>query len=164
MRCPLRARFFPRKSNSVLETFSDEEALKKRKNPLKYRLTLYSLTWECIFSILFSIHLLRCWQGEFVYQSRVFQAGDHFLYSRDLTVWFRGDSIGRIKMLVTSRGWRVNIDGYEENQALRFRRRENDSCKQKGQENTFLGWIAKYSPYFIIYSLTTDRNRSLDSS
>ena len=37
-------------------------------------------------------------------------------------------------MLVTSRGWRVNIDGYEENQALRFRRRENDSCKQKGQE------------------------------
>ena len=66
-------------------------------------------------------------------------------------------------MLVTSRGWRVNIDGYEENQALRFRRRENDSCKQKGQENT-LGWIAKYLPYFIIYSLTTDRNRSLDSS
>lgn len=41
MRCPLRARFFPRKSNSVeslmLETFFDEEALKKRKNPLKYR-------------------------------------------------------------------------------------------------------------------------------
>ena len=67
-------------------------------------------------------------------------------------------------MLVTSGGWRVNIDGYEEKQALRFRRRENDSCKQKGQENTFLGWIAKYSPYFIIYSLTTDRNRSLDSS
>ena len=62
MRCPLRARFFPRKSNSVeslmLETFFDEEALKKRKNPLKYRLTLYSLTSECIFSILFSIHLL----------------------------------------------------------------------------------------------------------
>ena len=163
MRCPLRVRFFPRKSNSVLETFSDEEALKKRKNPLKYRLTLYSLTSECIFSILFSIHLLRCWQGEFVYQSRVFQAGDHFLYSRDLTAWFRGDSVGRIKMLVTSRGWRVNIDGYEENQALRFRRRENDSCKQKGQENT-LGWIAKYLPYFIIYSLTTDRSRSLDSS
>ena len=133
----------------------------QRKNPLKYRLTLYSLTSECIFSILFSIHLLRCWQGEFVYQSRVFQAGDHFLYSRDLTAWFRGDSVGRIKMLITSRGWRVNIDGYEENQALRFRRRENDSCKQKGQENTFLGWNAKYSPYFIIYSSTTDR-RSTD--
>ena len=73
----------------------------------------------------------------------------------------QGDSVGRIKMLITSRGWRVNIDGYEENQALRFRRRENDSCKQKGQENTFLGWNAKYSPYFIIYSSTTDR-RSTD--
>ena len=44
---------------------------------------------------------------------------------------------------------------------LWFRRRENDSCKQKGQENTFLGWNAKYSPYFIIYSSTTDR-RSTD--
>ena len=151
MRCPLRARFFPRKSNSVLETFSDEEALKKRKNPLKYRLTLYSLTPECIFSILFSIHLLRCWQGALVYQSRVFQAGDHFLYSRDLTVWFRGDSVRRIKMLITSRGWRVNINGYEGNQALRFRRRKNNNWKQKGQENTFLGWNAQYPPYFIIY-------------
>ena len=128
---------------------------------MKYRLTLYSLKLECIFSILFSIHLLRCWQGEFVYQSRVFQAGDHFLYSRDLTVWFRGDCVGRIKMLVTSRGWRVNKDGYEENQALRFRRRENNSFKQKGQENIFLGWNAKYPPYFIIYSSTTDR-RSTD--
>ena len=58
MRCPLRTRFFPRTSNSALETFFEEEALKKRKNPLKYRLTLYSLTSECIFSILFSIHLL----------------------------------------------------------------------------------------------------------
>ena len=62
MRCPLRARFFPRKSNSVLETFFDEEALKKRKNPLKYRLTLYSFTSECIFSILFFIHLLSAYK------------------------------------------------------------------------------------------------------
>ena len=29
-------------------------------------LTLYTLTSVCIFSILFSIHLLMCWQGEFV--------------------------------------------------------------------------------------------------
>ena len=29
-------------------------------------LTLYTLTSVCIFSILFSIHFLRCWQGEFV--------------------------------------------------------------------------------------------------
>ena len=29
-------------------------------------LTLYTLTSVCIFSILLSIHFLRCWQGEFV--------------------------------------------------------------------------------------------------
>ena len=29
-------------------------------------LTLYTLTSVCIFSKLFSIHFLRCWQGEFV--------------------------------------------------------------------------------------------------
>ena len=29
-------------------------------------LTLYTLTSVCIFSILFSIHFLRCWHGEFV--------------------------------------------------------------------------------------------------
>ena len=29
-------------------------------------LTFYNLKSVCIFSLLFSIHLLRCWQGEFV--------------------------------------------------------------------------------------------------
>ena len=144
-----------------MKPFCDKEALKKRKNPLKYRLTLYSLTSECIFSILFSIHLLRCLQGTFVYQSRVFLSWWSFSLFSWPYWWFRRDSVGRIKMLITSRGWRVNIDGYEENQALRLRGRENDSCKQKGQENTFLGWNAKYPPYFIIYSSTTDR-RSTD--
>ena len=33
----------------------------------------------CICSILFSIHSLRCWEGEFVQQSRVSSIGDHFL-------------------------------------------------------------------------------------
>ena len=47
-------------------------------------LTLYILTSVCIFSILFSIHFLRCWQGEFVKQSGASLVGDHFLYSRDL--------------------------------------------------------------------------------
>ena len=32
----------------------------------KEGLTLYALTSVCIFSILFFIHFLRCWQGEFV--------------------------------------------------------------------------------------------------
>ena len=38
----------------------------------------------CIFSILFSIHFPRCWQGEFVKQSRASSESDHFLYSSDL--------------------------------------------------------------------------------
>ena len=37
---------------------------------MRVTLTLYTLTSVCIFSILFSIHFLRCWQGEFVWQSR----------------------------------------------------------------------------------------------
>ena len=44
-------------------------------------LTLDTLTSVCIFSILFSIHFLRCWQGEFVEQSRASLVDDHSLYS-----------------------------------------------------------------------------------
>ena len=46
-----------------------------------------------IFSILFSIHYLGCWQGEVVKQSRLSLVGDHFLYSQDLNVWFGGDNV-----------------------------------------------------------------------
>ena len=53
-------------------------------------LTLYTPTLVCIFSLLFSIHLLTRWQGEFVEQSRASLAADHFLYSRDPNVWFGG--------------------------------------------------------------------------
>ena len=42
-------------------------------------LILYILTSIWTFSILFSIHFLRCWQGEFVYQSRECLVCDHFL-------------------------------------------------------------------------------------
>ena len=55
---------------------------------------LYTLTSVCIFSILFSEHFLRCWQGEFVKQSRAYLVGDHFLYSHDHNVWFTGDTVG----------------------------------------------------------------------
>ena len=63
---------------------------------LSYRgleLTLYTLTSECIFSILFSIHFLRFWKGEFVKQSGVSLVVDHFLDSHDLNVQFRGDIV-----------------------------------------------------------------------
>lgn len=65
------------------------------------RLNLYSLTLVCIFSQLFSIPFLRCWQGEFVQQSRVSLVADHRLYSCNLDVWFRSDVVRRNKMLVT---------------------------------------------------------------
>ena len=42
----------------------------------KVLLILYTQTLVCIFSILFSIHFLKCWQGEFSIASFV---GDHFL-------------------------------------------------------------------------------------
>ena len=49
-------------------------------------LTLYTPISECIFSKLFSIYLLMCWQGEFVKQSRGSSVDYHFLYSHDLNV------------------------------------------------------------------------------
>ena len=54
------------------------------------RLTLYTLTSVCLFSILFSIHINKYWRGEFVLKSGTF-VGDHFLYSSDLNVWFKDD-------------------------------------------------------------------------
>ena len=66
-------------------------------------LTLYTLTSVCIFSILFSTHFQRGWQGEFVSQSRAALGGDHLLYSHDFHVWFRGDIVRRNQMLVTFR-------------------------------------------------------------
>ena len=58
-------------------------------------LNLYALTSVFIISILSPVHLLMCWQGEFVQQSRLSLGGDHFLYSHDIDVWFSGDIIGR---------------------------------------------------------------------
>ena len=54
-------------------------------------LPLYTLKLVYMFSTLFSIHFLRCWQGEFVKRSRASLVHDHFLYSCDLNVWLRGD-------------------------------------------------------------------------
>ena len=58
-------------------------------------ITLYTLTLESIFFIPFSINFLRCWKGEFVEKSEAALIGDHFLYSHDLNVWFRGDIVRR---------------------------------------------------------------------
>ena len=61
----------------------------------KLSLTLYTLTSVCIFSILFSIHFQRGWQGEFVSQSRASLVGDHLVYPHDFYDWFRGDIVRR---------------------------------------------------------------------
>ena len=60
-------------------------------------LTLYTLTSECIFSILSSINFqhVRFRPGEFVSKSRASSVGDHFLHSCDLNVEFWGDIVGR---------------------------------------------------------------------
>ena len=46
--------------------------------------TPFTLSSVCIFSILFSMHFLRFWQGEFVLQQIASLVGDHFLHSRNL--------------------------------------------------------------------------------
>ena len=66
-----------------------------------------TLTSVCTFSILFSIHFISYWQAEFIYQSRVSLAGDRFLYSRDLNIWFSCDIVRRNWMQVTFRDQRV---------------------------------------------------------
>ena len=52
-------------------------------------------TSVCIFSILFPLHMQRCWQGELVEQSTASLTGHRFLYSCDLIVWFRGETVRR---------------------------------------------------------------------
>ena len=74
----------------------------QRKKMLKSVCILFLL-----FSILLFIHFLKCWQGEFVYQSNASFVSDHFLYSHDLNVWFRDDIVRTNYMLVTLRGLRV---------------------------------------------------------
>ena len=71
-------------------------------------LTLYTLTSVCIFSMLFFIHFLMCWEGEFVQQSRGSSVGYHFLYSHDLNAWFKGDIESRNSILVTL--WNLSVN------------------------------------------------------
>ena len=76
---------------------------------IETHLTLHTLTLVCLFSLLICLHFLRCWQGEFVQQSRASSVDDLSLHSRDLNVWFRGDIVRRNWILVTVRGQRVKF-------------------------------------------------------
>ena len=66
-----------------------------------YLIALYTLTTTtCIFFILDYMHVLRCWFGKFLEQSRASSVDDHCLYSHD-NVWLKSDIVRRNKMLVT---------------------------------------------------------------
>ena len=54
------------------------------KNYFSTLSTFYTQKSTRIFSILFSIHFLRCLHREFVKQSRASLVGYHIFYSRDL--------------------------------------------------------------------------------
>lgn len=64
------------------------------------RLTPCILTWIFIFSLLFSVHFIRCWHREFYFKSRASLVGHHFLYFHHLNVWCRGDIAWRSWKLV----------------------------------------------------------------
>ena len=57
--------------------------------------TLCTLTSVYTFSILFSIHFLMCWEGEFVEQSRASLVEDLYPDPFDLSIWFMGDIVRR---------------------------------------------------------------------
>ena len=62
--------------------------------------TLLTIKSVCNFYTLFSIHFLWCQQGEFKASSAV----DHFHYSRDLDMLFRGDVVRRNYIFITLKG------------------------------------------------------------
>ena len=74
-----------------------------------FQLTLCNPTSVCIFSILFSIHLLRMLTRRICLRIKSFFFGDHFLYTCNLNVWFRGDIVRRNRILVTLRGSKIHF-------------------------------------------------------
>ena len=97
-----------------------------------------------------SIHFLRCWQGEFVEQSRVPLVGDHFLYSRDLNVWFRGDIVRRNSTLVTLRGQRVKAHNCNKPERWVKRYwRASDEFNFSSRRQTWVTWRDTKSGRFL---------------
>ena len=84
------------------------QALSKIVNECFWDLSTYlnTQTSVCTFSILFFIHILKCWQREFVWQTRVSWLHDYFIYSHEFYVWVSSD-VGRNYMCITLRSQRV---------------------------------------------------------
>lgn len=68
---------------------------KKEKRKQSFVLAFYTPTSVCVFCLLWSLHFLWYWQGEFVEKSRASSIGDHFQYSYDLNGWFRSNTVPR---------------------------------------------------------------------
>ena len=71
-------------------------------------LILQTLTPVCIFSILFPIHFQVLTRRICLTIESFFGCG-HFLYPCDLFLWFRGDIVGRIQMLIIIRSQTVKL-------------------------------------------------------
>ena len=81
---------------NILITMMWNITVKKQSSlQMSRSLTLYPLTSVSIISLLFTMHFPRCWQREFVKQSRASSVGDHLVYSHDPYVWFKGDIVRR---------------------------------------------------------------------
>ena len=72
--------------------------------------TLYTSLSE-LFSPYYFLYISRCWQGECFEQSRASLVGDHFMYSHDLSVWFRSVTVMRNYLPVTLGSQRVIHNG-----------------------------------------------------
>ena len=77
--------------------------------PIVFQLTLCNPTSVCIFSILFSIHLLRMLTRRICLRIKSFFFGDHSLYACNLNVWFRADIVRRNRILVTLGGSKIHF-------------------------------------------------------
>ena len=77
-----------------------------------YKWTLNILISVWIFSILFPIQCTfpKVLTRRICLTIKSFFFNDHFLYSHDLNVWFRGDTVKRNTMLVILRAQRVRAD------------------------------------------------------
>ena len=96
-----------------------------------------------IFSILLSVHLLWCWQGEFVKQSRVPLVADHFLYSHDINVWFSGDIVRnnialRLFSDTSQMTWKCSKEKKLENEA-----QASESLMFSRRHITYQPWVKK---------------------
>lgn len=73
-------------------------------------LTLQTQTLKFIFSTHFALHFLWHWRWELFWQSRAYNIGDYFLYSNNLYISFKGDTIERIKRVLLIESYKTKTE------------------------------------------------------